>query len=61
MPGGKETGQTSRIERSNNALRQRVSRLSRKTFSFSKTLENHFGAIFDFIHSYTKSGCILTR
>jgi insertion element IS1 protein InsB len=33
---GKETGQTNHIERLNNTLRQRVSRLVRKTLSFSK-------------------------
>jgi insertion element IS1 protein InsB len=34
---GKESGQTSHIERFNNTLRQRCSRLVRKTFSFSKS------------------------
>ncbi len=33
-------------------LRQRVSRLVRKTLSFSKKLENHIGAIWNFIHHY---------
>ncbi|HTL89047.1 MAG TPA: IS1 family transposase, partial [Leptolyngbya sp.] len=51
---GKETGKTSYIERFNNTLRQRVSRLVRKTLSFSKSLENHIGAIC-FIHYYNKS------
>jgi len=36
----------------NCTLRQRVSRLVRKTLSFSKKLENHIGAIFYFIHHY---------
>ncbi len=49
---GKETGKTSYIERFNNTLRQRVSRLVRKTLSFSKSLENHIGAIWYFIHHY---------
>lgn len=49
---GKETGLTSYIERFNNTLRQRVSRLVRKTLSFSKKLENHIGAIWNFIHYY---------
>lgn len=49
---GKETGLTSYIERFNNTLRQRVSRLVRKTLSFSKSLENHIGAIWYFIHGY---------
>ncbi len=38
---GKETGKTSYIERFNCTLAQRVSRLVRKTLSFSKKLENH--------------------
>jgi insertion element IS1 protein InsB len=49
---GKETGLTNHIERFNNTLRQRVSRLVRKTLSFSKKLENHIGAIWNFIHYY---------
>ena len=52
---GKETGKTSYIERFNNTLRQRVSRLVRKTLSFSKSLENHVGAIWYFIHYYNES------
>jgi len=49
---GKETGQTNRIERFNCTLRQRVSRLVRKTLSFSKKLDNHIGAIWYFVHHY---------
>jgi insertion element IS1 protein InsB len=49
---GKETGLTSLIERLNNTLRQRVSCLVRKTLSFSKKLENHISAIWNFIHDY---------
>ncbi len=52
---GKETGKTSYIERFNNTLRQRVSRLVRKTLSFSKSLENHIGAIWYFIDHYNES------
>ena len=52
---GKETGLTSYIERFNNTLRQRVSRLARKTLSFSKSLENHIGAIWYFVHYYNSS------
>jgi len=33
-------------------MRQRISRLARKTLSFSKKLSNHMGAIWYFIHSY---------
>ena len=49
---GKETGKTNYIERFNCTLRQRVSRLVRKTLSFSKKLENHIGAIWNFIHHW---------
>jgi insertion element IS1 protein InsB len=37
--------QTNHLERFNNPLRQRVSRLVRETWSFSKKLPNHNGAI----------------
>lgn len=49
---GKETGETSHIERFNNTLRQRISRLVRKTLSFSKKAENHLGLLLNFIHHY---------
>ena len=49
---GKESGQTNHIERFNCTLRQRVSRLVRKTLSFSKNLANHVSAIWYFIHHY---------
>ena len=52
---GKETGKTSYIERFNCTLRQRVSRLVRKTLSFSKKIENHIGAIWLFVHHYNAS------
>ena len=52
---GKESGKTNYIERFNCTLRQRVSRLVRKTLSFSKKLENHIGAIWFFIHHYNSS------
>jgi insertion element IS1 protein InsB len=45
-------GQTNHIERFNNTLRQRVSRLVRKALSFSKKLNNHIGAIKYFICDY---------
>ncbi|MEM8716228.1 MAG: IS1 family transposase, partial [Cyanobacteria bacterium P01_G01_bin.4] len=51
---GKESGWTSYIERLNNTMRQRVSRLVRETLSFSKKLENHVGAIWTFIHEYNR-------
>jgi len=49
---GKESGKTNYIERFNCTLRQRVSRLVRKTLSFSKKIENHIGAIWNFVHHY---------
>lgn len=49
---GKKSGKTNAIERFNCTLRQRISRLVRKTLSFSKKLENHIGAIWYFIHHY---------
>lgn len=45
-------GRTNHIERFNCTLRQRVSRLVRKTLSFSKCLDNHIGAIKYFICDY---------
>ncbi len=53
---GKQTGKTNYIERFNCTLRQRVSRLVRKTLSFSKKIENHIGAIGFFVHHYNSSG-----
>jgi len=43
---------TNHVERFNNTLRQRVSRLVRETLSFSKKLANHIGAIKYFICHY---------
>jgi IS1 family transposase len=43
---------TNHIERFNNTLRQRVSRLVRDALSFSKKLPNHIGAIKLFICHY---------
>jgi IS1 family transposase/transposase-like protein len=44
--------QTNHLERFNNTLRQRVSRLGREALSFSKKLANHIGAIKLFICHY---------
>jgi IS1 family transposase len=52
---GKESGKTNHVERYNCTLRQRISRLVRKTLSFSKKLENHIGAIWYFIHHYNSA------
>ncbi len=51
---GKESGKTNAIERFNCTMRQRVSRLVRKTLSFSKKIENHIGAIWNFVHHYNR-------
>lgn len=51
----KQSGKTSLIERFNCTMRQRISRLVRKTLSFSKKIENHIGAIWNFIHHYNMS------
>jgi IS1 family transposase len=48
----KNSGLTSYIERFNCTLRQRVSRLVRKSLSFSKKLDNHIVAIWNFVHHY---------
>jgi insertion element IS1 protein InsB len=45
----KKVRKINHIERFNNTLRQRVSRLVRATLAFSKKLENHIGAIRYFI------------
>jgi len=51
-PVTKGTGKTNHIERFNCTLRQRISRLVRKSLSFSKKLINHIGAIKYFICHY---------
>lgn len=48
----KDSGLVSYIERFNCTLRQRVSRLVRKSLSFSKKLDNHIAAIWNFVHHY---------
>ncbi|WP_445251956.1 IS1 family transposase [Microcoleus sp. B3-D7] len=62
LPGANDIAQSARkralttyIERFNNTLRPRVSRLVQKTLSFSKSLENHIGAIWYFINHYNTS------
>lgn len=49
---GKDSGLTAYIERFNGTLRQMSSRLVRKALSFSKSLDNHIGAIKYFICHY---------
>ena len=46
----REIGKASYIERSNNTLGQIVSSLVRKTLSVSKSLDNHTGATWYFLH-----------
>ena len=48
----KKARKTNHIERFNNTLRQRLSRLVRDTLSFSKKVEHHIGAIKYFICHY---------
>jgi len=48
----KGSGLTNTIERFNSILRHRVSRLVRKSLAFSKSLDNHIGAISYFIFHY---------
>ena len=56
----KKARKTNHIERFNNTLRQRVSRLVRETLSFSKKLAHHIGAIKYFICNYNleKAGAL---
>ena len=60
QPITKHARQTNHIERFNNTLRQRVSRLVRDTLSFSKKLANHIGVIKYFICHYNleKAGAL---
>jgi insertion element IS1 protein InsB len=53
-PSGKETGQTSHIERWNNTVRQRLARFVRRTRSFSKSLRMHALCLRLFIHEYNR-------
>ena len=48
----KQKKYTNHLERLNNTIRQRVSRLVRETLSFSKRLENHIGALKYFFCHY---------
>ena len=48
----KQKKDTNHLERLNNTIRQRVSRLVRKSLSFSKILKNHIGAIKYFFCHY---------
>lgn len=50
---------TNHIERFNNTIRQRCSRLVRLALSFSKKMENHIAAIKYFIAEYNKEKALL--
>ena len=49
---GKEEGETNHVERFFGTLRARLSRLVRKTYSFSKSEERHAEAIHLFVTNY---------
>jgi insertion element IS1 protein InsB len=49
---GKDSGETSHVERWNNTLRQRLGRFIRKTLSFSKSWFMHEVCLRLFIHRY---------
>lgn len=53
--GAKGDGITNHVERFWCTVRQRCSRLVRKTLSFSKCLRNHIGALWYFIRYYNAS------
>lgn len=53
--GGKDIGFVNHLERFNCTLRQRCSRLVRKSLSFSKSLEYHINAIRYFICHYNQT------
>jgi IS1 family transposase len=52
---GKESGFTSRVERWNNTLRQRLARFVRKSLSFSKSETMHEICLRLFLHRYNLS------
>ena len=52
---GKESGQTARVERWNNTLRQRLARFVRKSLSFSKSEVMHEICLRLFLHCYNLS------
>ena len=54
-PVPEQSGKTDYIERFNNTVRQRISRLVRKTLSFSEKIGNHIGAVRNFIHYCNES------
>lgn len=55
LPRGKESGQTNRVERFNNTLRQRLAQFVRQTLSFSKSDRMHKVCLLLFVHDYNRS------
>jgi IS1 family transposase/transposase-like protein len=53
-PSAKSEGETNHVERFNNTLRQRCSRLVRKGLSYSKNFWNYCGSILYFIDNYNR-------
>jgi IS1 family transposase len=51
-PVNKQSGKTTSTESHNRLMRQRISRLVRKTLSFSEKPANHIRAIWYFIHHH---------
>jgi insertion element IS1 protein InsB len=58
-PVGKESGQTSHVERWNCTLRQRLGRFVRSTLSFSKSEQMHEICLVLFLHYYNRL-CLTT-
>jgi len=58
---GKETGETARVERWNNTLRQRLARFVRMTLSFSKSVIMHEACLLLFLHCYNRERAILLK
>ena len=58
---GKETGETARVERWNNPLRQRLARFVRMTLSFSKSELMHEACLLLFLHRYNTDQAILLK
>jgi insertion element IS1 protein InsB len=56
---GKETGETTQVERWNNTLRQRLARFVRKALSFSKDSAMHEACLRLFLHRYNRERAIL--
>ena len=54
---GKESGETSHVERWNNTLRHRLARFVRKTLSFSKSDVYHEAVLKLYLHYYNTEWC----